>query len=97
MVECVVPGDWNDTLDKQYARGCIGEPAEGHTWHEHCMEHIARQMADLHRGLDYVFGHCAPPVSENGALLETMNRVGQSQRHPCPCMRGNCWRSSKPD
>ena len=72
MVECVVPDDWNDTLDKQYASDAIGEPAEGHTWHEHCMEHIARQMADLHQGLDCVIRHLAPPVSENGALLETM-------------------------
>jgi hypothetical protein len=71
-VECAVPAGWDDTQDRGYARECIGEPEKGQTWHQHCLEHVNQQMAELHQGLDKVIRHLASEGTKDYVLLETL-------------------------
>jgi hypothetical protein len=77
-----VPAGWDDTQDRGYARECIGEPGyarecigepeKEQTWHQHCLEHVNQQMAELHQGLDRIIRHLAPEVAKDDLLLETL-------------------------
>jgi hypothetical protein len=71
----VVPTDWDDTKDRQFACRCIGEPEDGNSWRAHCLEHVAEKVIWLRQGLDQVIGRLVPGVSANEVLLETMTTM----------------------